>query len=99
MDVHELLEQRRTAFVTKRRDIEVWVDKFFAEVDAINPNLLKETHPPEGRTAQELFPSMYKEPFVQEEFDAEYAKLNAYYEEIQEVANFLNTKAAEVLKG
>ena len=99
MDVHALLEKRRAAFLTKRRDIEVWVDKFFSEVSAISPELLKDTHPPAGKTAQELLPSMYKEPFSQEEFDKEYAVLNSYYNEVQGVAEYLNSKAAEVLNG
>ena len=98
-DVHALLEQRRTAFIAKRRDIEVWVEKFFTEIDAISPDLLKDTHPPIGKTAKDLLPSMYKEPFVQEEFDKEYAVLDAYYQEVQQVASYLNEKAAEVLKG
>lgn len=99
IDVNALLEQRRSQFISKRRDIEVWVENFFKEVDQINPNLLKDTHPPVGRTTAELLPSLYVEPFDQEKFDAEYKVLNDYYLEIQSVAEYLNGKAMEVLQG
>lgn len=99
VDVNALLEQRRSQFISKRRDIELWVENFFKEVDQINPALLKETHPPQGRTTAELLPSLYAEPFSQEAFDAEYKVLNDYYLEIQGVADFLNSKAMEVLQG
>ena len=99
MDARALLEQRRNMFITKRRDIEVWVANFFKEVKQINPSLLEGIEPPKGTTAQELFPSMYKEPFSQEEFDAEYAVVNDYYMKIQGVAEALNKRAEEVLNG
>ena len=99
MDVHALLEQRRTKFITKRRDIEVWVETFFKEVSQINESLLKDIKPLNGRTAQELFPSMYKEPFSQEEFNKEYAVVHEYYTQIQAIAESLNKRAEEVLRG
>ena len=98
-DAKVLLEQRRTIFITKRRDIEVWVTNFFKEVSQINPQLLEGTTPPNGTTAQELFPSMYKEPFSQEEFNKEYAVVDAYYQQIRAIAESLNKRAEEVLRG
>lgn len=96
-DVEQLLEKRRNMFIASRRDVEVYIANFFAELDKINPSLLKDTHPVEGRTAQEIFPSLYKEPYDMEEYEKEYARFDAYYKEVEAVAQYLNKKAEEVL--
>lgn len=98
-DVSQLLEQRRNMFIATRRDIEVWIDKFFSEIDKVRPELLKDITFPTGRTAQELFPALYKEPFDEEQYNKEYADFNAFYEKVMEVADYLNSKAREVLQG
>lgn len=98
-DAKQLLEQRRNIFISTRRDIEVWVDKFFKEISQVNPKLMEGIEAPAGKTAQELFPSLYIEPFDEEKYNAEYAEFSAYYDKVMEVAKYLNDKAQEVLKG
>lgn len=98
-DAKKLLDQRRDLFIATRRDIEVWVDKFFKEISQVNPKLMEGIEAPNGTTAQELFPSLYSEPFDEEKYNAEYEVFNAYYLKVMEVAKYLNDKAQEVLKG
>lgn len=96
-DINKLLEQRRAAFISERRDVEVYISTFFEELSKVNPKLLENTHPVQGTTAEEIFPSLYTEPFDEEQYEKEYAAFNAYYEEVKQVAEYLNKKAEEVL--
>lgn len=98
-DVNKLLEQRRNMFISTRRDIEVWIEKFFTELDQVSPALMEGITIPTGRTAQEIFPSLYTEPFDEEKYNEEYATFTAFYEKVMEVAEYLNKKAIEVLNG
>ena len=97
-DVQKLLEERRTMFITGRRDVEIYIERFFKEVDKLSPNLLTGIEPIKGRTAQEIFPSLYTEPFNEEQYEKEYAAFDRYYQEIFKIGEFLNKKAEEVLK-
>ena len=96
-DINKLLEQRRATFISERRDVEVYINTFFEELDKVNPSLLKDCHPVQGRTAEEIFPSLYTEPFDEEQYNKEYEAFNTYYEEVKNVADYLNKKAEEVL--
>lgn len=96
-DINKLLDQRRAAFIAARRDIELYIQNFFAELDKVNPSLLENTHPVTGRTAQEIFPSLYAEPFDEEKYNQEYEIFDAYFQEVKSVADYLNAKAEEVL--
>lgn len=99
IDVNKMLEQRRNMFISTRRDIEVWVDKFFTELDQVSPNLLQEITFPTGRTAKDIFPSLYVEPFNEEQYNKEREEFDVFYNKVMDVAEYLNQKAAEVLAG
>ena len=86
VDAQKLLEQRRNMFISTRRDIEVWVSTFFTELDKVSPKLLEGIELPTGRTAQDIFPSLYVEPFDEEKYNAEYEEFNALYEKVMQVA-------------
>lgn len=99
IDVNKMLDQRRSMFISTRRDIEVWIEKFFSELEQVNPSLLENITFPTGKTAQEIFPSLYIEPFNEEAYTAERAAFDEFYNKVMEVAEYLNKKAAEVLAG
>ena len=96
-DVNKILEERRNQFITTRRDIEVYIETFFTELDKVPAKLLADVQLPTGRTAQEIFPSLYAEPFDEEKYNAEYEAFDKCYQQVQGVAEFLNEKAKEVL--
>lgn len=96
-DVNAIIEKRRNMFISARRDVEVWVETFFKELDRVDAKLLDGIELPTGRTAKELFPSLYVEPFNEEQYEMEYSTFNAFYEQIMSVAERLNNKALEVL--
>lgn len=98
-DVNKLLEQRRNMFISTRRDIEIWVEKFFTEINQVNPSLMEGITLPTGQTAQDIFPSLYTEPFDEEQYNKEYEEFDALYNKVMEVAEYLNNKAIEVLNG
>ena len=98
-DVNKLLETRRNMFISTRRDIEVYITNFFSELEQVNPDLLKDIQLPEGRTAKDIFPSLYVEPFNEEAYNKEYEAFTALYEAVGKVAEYLNQKAMEVLQG
>lgn len=96
-DVNALLEKRRNMFISSRRDVEVWIEKFFTELDQVNPQLLEGVEFPTGRTAQDIFPALYSEPFDEEAYCQQYATFEVFYNKVMEVAEYLNSKALEVL--
>ena len=96
-DVNKLLEERRNQFITTRRDIEIYIETFFSELEKVPPKLLADVELPSGRTAQEIFPSLYVEPFDEEQYNKEYEAFNQCYEKVQGVAEYLNQKAEELL--
>ena len=96
-DVTKLLEERRNQFITTRRDIEVYIETFFSELEKVPPKLLADVQLPTGRTAQEIFPALYAEPFDEEAYEAQYEAFNKCYKQVQGVAEYLNKKAEELL--
>ena len=97
VDPNKLLEERRNKFVSKRRDVEVYIETFFTEYIQIPQELLKDITPPEGRTAQEIFPSLYREPFDEEQYNKEYEEWSSFFVKVKAVSDAINEKAAEVL--
>ena len=98
-DVNKLLETRRNMFISTRRDIEVYIEKFFAELAQVNPELLKDVVIPTAHTAQDIFPSLYVEPFDEEAYNREYEAFTVIHAGVNKVAEYLNQKALEVLQG
>ena len=97
VDPNKLLEERRNQFISKRRDIENYITTFFTEYAQIDPSLLANITPPEGKTAQEIFPSLYVEPFDEEKYNQEYDNWTEFFMKVKAVSDAINEKAAEVL--
>ena len=71
MDPTQLYKAREQAFLTSRVYISQWCEKLVASYDAL-PEDTKALLPPlPGRTAEEIFPSLFAEPFDMEQYKRE----------------------------
>ena len=97
MNIKAVLAKRQEEFIRSRVEIENWVVILFKQLSEVT---LPETigNPP-GRTAKEIFPSLYEEKFDIEKYKAEFRVFGAWYQKVQQYADEVNRHALEVLNG
>jgi hypothetical protein len=96
MDYNRLLKEREQAFIADRIYISQWCEKLIAAYDELTPEM-KAALPLSGRKAEELLPSLFKEPFDPEQYDKEAAILQRIQQEAAKQAMVLNAEAERCL--
>ena len=96
--IQELYNLRQTKFIEARSTIKHEVDQFLESVKATDPSVFVGLEIPAGNTAEEILPSLWVEPFNQEQYNQELAKLNAFIAQIHIVTDRLNQEALECLQ-
>lgn len=97
--VKQLYDARFQLFIERRSKVQSEVDRFLESVKSINPERLAGIEPIEGNTAQEVLPSLWKEPYNAEQYAVELSRLQRYIADVKAVADALNAEALRILSG
>ena len=71
MDPTQLYKAREQAFLTSRVYIRQWCEKLVSSYDALPEETKAQLPPLPGRSAEEIFPSLFAEPFDIEQYKKE----------------------------
>ena len=96
-DVQRALEAKKQAFIETRTQNEMEINKFLRSLESWPDeyfNLLKLER---GKTARDLVPSMWSEPFNIENYNMEMARLTNYINSVSSLADKIANKAMEEL--
>lgn len=95
IDIDKLVRERETRFIESRVKIEQWITRLFKQIEGYD--LSSCTGKPEGRTAQEIFPSLYTKEFNVEAYQQEYKVFMSWYSQVRAYADRVNKAAMEAL--
>jgi hypothetical protein len=98
VDVSKLIAERERKFIEQRVLITQWIKEFMESVHAFDPELLKGIKIPEGRTAEELLPSLFIEPFDHAAYLREREAMEDLRGKVNAVAEKLNEEALACLQ-
>lgn len=100
MNAQELLDKRKEDFIKTRYAIEQKVNSYMTRVFAareLEPVWFSNVQFPNGKTAQEVLPSMYAEKFDPDAYMAELDRLLIFARQIEAVADAINKEAERCL--
>lgn len=97
--ISELLAKRNEDYVASRIDHERWVERLFRQLDNLDKKDYPTDNMPTGRTAQEIFPSLYNGEFSIQAYEAEKEKFYLWYNKVLEYRTQINTEAEMQLFG
>lgn len=95
--VQALIAERQRQFIEQRLLISQWVSQLMKNVHEIDQELLVGIDVPSQTTAEELLPSLFKEPFDLEQYNKEKAVVEELQRNIDELADKLNQEALKCL--
>lgn len=96
--VDQLLRERQDKFVERRTVIENEVNQFLKSLESLDHVYKQQLQVIDGRTAKDVLPALWAEPFVQETYDAQKAELDKYIASVQAVCDQLNEEALRCLQ-
>jgi len=97
LDVQQLLIKRQEEFLSTRITISNIIANLFEGLSKVDPNLLKDINMPAGRTAEEILPALFTEPFDINEYNKQLAVYQRFASEIDNLAIRLNEEALKCL--
>lgn len=93
-----LYKKKQELFIEGRTNNANEVEKFLNGLSKVDPKLLPKDKQLRGKTAKEILPSMWEEPFNEKKFQVELAEFNSYVDAVMTVADRINAEALEVLR-
>lgn len=99
VNVEALLRERQNLFIESRTKIEREVTMFLSSLEKINDELIPNQVSLRGKTAKDILPSLWADPFVKTDYQKDLEAFNAHVLEVRMLANKLNGEALKCLQG
>lgn len=96
-DVEALVRDANERFISDRIQIEQWVNTLMQRVSEIDPKDLVGVNIPSGKTAQELLPALYTQPYCKEAYLVQREALNNFQLEINKIGEVYNQRFWEII--
>lgn len=97
-NVAQLLRDRQNKFVEGRTVTEVEVNKFLKSLEALDEGERVQCKVVVGRTAKDVLPSLWQEPFNPEQYQAELLNLQNYIAGVKTFCDRINQEALACLQ-
>lgn len=99
-NISNLIQMRQNKFIETRTIIETEVDKFLQSLTQLDKNAKERlgVQVYDNATARQIIPSLWVEPFNEEQYTIERNKLDAYIAKVQQACNALNQEALQCLQ-
>lgn len=96
--IEQLYATLNNKFVEQRTLTEVEVNKFLKSLEELDPVYQQQLNVVPGRTARDLLPSLWTEPFDEETYKQEKAVVDAMIQQATAVCDQLNEEAMRCLQ-
>lgn len=96
-NVARLLQERQNKFIETRTNIENEVNKFLKSLEALDDDVKAKCGVKVGITAKDLLPALWAEPFDENTYREQKARLDAYIAQVKVICDQLNQEAIACL--
>lgn len=94
----QLYQQRLNSFIETRTKIENEVNRFLKSLEVDDEEFKQACNVQIGTTARDWLPALWEEPFNQEVYEQQLAKLNQYIQAVRTVSDKLQMEALACLQ-
>ena len=94
----QLYQQRMNTFIETRTKIEQEVNRFLKSLEVDDEEFKAACNVRVGTTARDWLPSLWEEPFPEEKYQQEFAKLIEYIEQVRTVSDKIQQEAIACLQ-
>ena len=94
----QLYQQRMNVFIETRAKIEQEVNRFLKSLEVDDEEFKAACNVRVGTTARDWLPSLWEEPFQEEKYKQEFAKLSEYIEQVRTVSDKIQQEAIACLQ-
>ena len=98
VNVAQLIQDRQNKFIEGRTVTEVEVNKFLKSLEALDDSERIQCKVVVGRTAKDVLPSLWEEPFNVEKYNTELANLQNYIAGVKTFCDQINQEALKCLQ-
>lgn len=98
VNVTQLIQERQNQFIEKRTIIESEVNKFLQSLERLDADIKVRCKVVDGRTCHDVLPSLWIEPFNEENYLKEKEVLDNYISQVKIICDELNQEALTCLQ-
>ena len=96
--VTKLIQDRQNLFIETRTKIETEVDRFLSSLSNLDLDVKAKCGVVDGATCKQLLPALWEEPFSEETYLAQKAKLDEYISQVHTVCDEICQEAIKCLQ-
>lgn len=96
--VTKLIQDRQNLFIETRTKIETEVDRFLSSLSNLDPDVKVKCGVVDDATCKQLLPALWEEPFNEETYLAQKAKLDVYISQVHTVCDEICQEAIKCLQ-
>lgn len=98
VNVAQLIQSRQNKFIETRTIIDSEVTKFLQSLETLDTNMQEQCKVVPGRTAKDVLPSLWVEPFDIDRYNIELQNLTQYIAGVKSITDSINEEALKCLQ-